>query len=256
MLNEDKYNEIERYLSDEMSNAEKKNFEQKLTTDNKLTQTLAVYQDMSNQLQDVNDNLDFNQKLIKAAKDYQSTQKPSQRGNNNRRWLIALLIIAIGGLVWWQFLNKTETKRLPTDVPIASLWEATEMPSSTTLRGNGDVSKDEKYLSQAFGSYQNKDFTTTINYLDSIQNTASIYSKSQLLRGVAHYELKNYNEAVAAYDNYLNDKANAEDMALWYQALAYLQNKDEAKASQNLQKIIDEDYTMASKAQEVLDILK
>jgi tetratricopeptide (TPR) repeat protein len=253
MLNKERQEQIDQYFNNEMTEAEKLAFEKLLETDKNLAQTLRLYQDMAVQLTNAEANLDLNQKLKAAQKSYQTTNKPPR--NYLKIGLILLVVLSILSIAWW-LSSSQNAANTNTEIPIASLWNDTEMPSANIIRSPDAIPNDIRLYQSAHAFFVKKQFNDAINLLDSIQEESNIYSKMVLLKGVCKYELGQYQEAIDIYTAYLAILNKPQDMALWYQAIAYAKNEDKANAMKNLNIIIEERYSKADEAKILLEQLK
>lgn len=253
MLEDNQYQNIERYLSNEMTERELGSFEQALKSNPKLAQTLAIYKDMPNQLEGIQGNLDFNHKLAQVAQTYRKSDESIKPKFSPNRWIwIALLAILMSVFIWWKYYDVPVEEPLPSDIPIAALWENTTMPSHSTLRNDDSISQEEQWLEQAFISFETKEYQATITQTDSLSENYNLYPKAQLLQGICYFELENYSKAIDTYNNYLSNANNPRDMALWYLALAQIKTAVFQDAKTTLQGIIKEDYQQAEEAKVLL----
>ena len=260
MLEENQYRDIERYINNEMNTMESNKFEQALKSNPILAQTLATYRDTSILLEDVQGSLDFNQKLAATTQSYRQANATTPKKSFLQQWWWSLLLIGLISMaVWWQFGNTSieeqEEIPLPSDIPIAALWENTEMPSSINLRNTTAISTAEQILKNAFKAFEADDYTATFSSIDSIALDEVIYPKAQLLKGVSQFELDDVDSAITTYQAYLSSEENPRDMALWYLALAQLQNEAYIDAKVTLNEIITEDYQKAEAAKDILNII-
>ena len=253
MLEEKIYQQIDQYVNNELANEELHAFEQLMSNEKDVADAVKLYKDIPNQLQDLEADLDFNEKLSAARLRHQSTNTQSR--NNWLKPLITIIIIGVIAFFIWMQLFQSSTKVnepvFDENTPIA-MWEATEMPSGNFIRG-GASDIDQDIYKTAYANFQSEHFTSALETLGQLEATSSIYTDKLLLQGVCEYELGNFDNAIQVYQEYLKQPNVAEDLALWYQAIAYLQNDQIKEARQNLQIIIDNDY---SKSKEAIDILK
>jgi tetratricopeptide (TPR) repeat protein len=263
MIPDKKYNDIERYTSSEMTDVERNSFEQEIRQNDELAQVVHLYKDIPNSLNNIQGDLDFNQKLQTVRNNY--SQTPNQ--SSSWRWIvIGIITIIATGLIWKQFFSvnteksdiekvQEEKQTLPEGVPIASLWENTEMPPAYITRGGKTVEIDIKAYQDAHQLYSEKNYTDALTTLETITEQSNIYGEMLLLKGVCLFELEKYSDAIRIYDNYIKFGTEPQDMVLWYQALACIQTNQTAKAKSNLQNIIDQDYSKSEIAKELLKTL-
>ena len=258
MIPDKKYEEMERYVNSEMTNDQRVSFEKEMEQNNELEKVVALYKDIPNRLNNIEADLDFNQKLQNARNNYSQTSNKS----TSWKWIfISIISIVVIGFVWKQLSNNTEKEEiqeqqnLPENVPIASLWEDTDMPPAYISRGGEGVDIDIKIYQDAHQLYAQDKFVEALTTLETIDATSKISGETLLLKGVCLFELEKYSDAIRIYDNYIKFGTEPQDMVLWYQALACIQTNQTAKAKSNLQNIIDQDYSKSEIAKELLKTL-
>ena len=258
MIPDKKYEEMERYVNSEMTNDQRVSFEKEMEQNNELEKVVALYKDIPNRLNNIEADLDFNQKLQNARNNYSQTSNKS----TSWKWIfISIISIVIIGFVWKQLSNNTEKEEiqeqqnLPENVPIASLWEDTDMPPAYISRGGEGVDIDIKIYQDAHQLYAQDKFVEALTTLETIDATSKISGETLLLKGVCQYEIKQYDDAINTYGKYIELDLEPKDMVLWYQSLAFIQAKQADKAKINLQSIIDSDYSKAQIAKELLKTL-
>ncbi len=247
MLPNKKYENIERFLNKEMSPSEQVEFQQELDKDKGLAKGLALYQDLPKHLEGAQGSLAFNEELKIAERKYKE-QKATKTGSKRNFFVIAAIILALllSIFAWQQFSNNNKSTEIPADIPIASLWEGTAQPSANIQR-SGVKEEDIAKYQNAYKLYDLGNYTEALTTLGSIASESDIYSETLLLKGVIEYQNQEYGSSIHSFDTYLTLE-NIEDLALWYQSLAYVQNKQNEAARKNLQKIIDNDYDKANEA--------
>lgn len=249
MIPNKEYENIERFLNEEMSPDEIVIFQKKLAEDKQLASTLALYQDVPKHLEDIQGNLNFNAELTAAAQKYKTKNNKKTPSKRNTFIIVAIIIALLLGVFGWQKLTK-EKQQIPADVPMASLWENTVKPTANIQRSGAQDLDISKYQN-AYNLYDLGDYPQALATLDSIQSDSDIYSETLLLKGVVQYENQEYGASIHTFDTYLL-LGSIEDLALWYQSFAYIKNKQQDAARKNLQKIIDNDYSQAEKAKALI----
>lgn len=264
MIPDKKFEEIERFLNSEMTEGEQTGFEKEIAQDRELAKTVALYKDLPNHLNNIQGDLDFNTKLQSTRDNY------SQTSSNPTSWkwlVIGIFTIVVTGLIWKQFFStdidtstnteevKEKKQTLPEGVPIASLWNDTEIPPAYITRNGAAVEADVETYQNAHQLYSKKEYIEALDLLGTITDKSNIYAETLLLKGVIQYELNEYDEAIKTYNDYIMLGAEPQDMVLWYQALAYIQVKQTDKAKYNLQRIVDNDYSKTEIAKTLLEKL-
>lgn len=146
-MNSDYTEQIERYLCNELTSAERAAFEQKMAADEDFRQEVEVYEKtirlvrldgrraLQNQLAERGRQLDTEKKM------------PARR---NRRWA-ALALLALALLAWWFWGKKTETPRPATP---------SEKPTNDTIQTTAPTQPDTTAQSNPVSEKPRTDSTT------------------------------------------------------------------------------------------------
>ena len=256
--------QIDAYILDSLSAADKQAFEQALSTSQELKDELAMRKSLNLgleqiELKDVRNRLD----KIKNTKSAQSNsttpsaiikqsenniQTNTTKSNNWPKYL--LLLASLAALLFFasKFLSPTpeETK---TNIPMASYFE----PMPLQISDRGDMADDIKEMTAL---YNNKEYAKVTPYLDTfLENGQDV--KWNLYRGITHYKTGAFAKAlldfktVANSDNYL-----LSDHGKWYQALTAIELGDKDSAKTLLQSLASKANADHSKeAKELLNKL-
>ena len=88
MIPDKKYEEMERYVNSEMTNDQRVSFEKEMEQNNELEKVVALYKDIPNRLNNIEADLDFNQKLQNARNNYSQTSNKS----TSWKWIFISII--------------------------------------------------------------------------------------------------------------------------------------------------------------------
>ena len=251
MISENKYNDLERYISQEMANEEKTAFESEVAKNKELAQYLEVYQELPKALHHIRKDERFKQQLQAAKNDYVASAAPK---SSNLRWVVLVILLALASFLVWQFGWKGEEKQEPEPI-FAQAFTDTDKPLEEIQRGSDGVTNDIQLYNTAFDFYENENYSATLLTLDSITPESSTYPAALELKGYVQYLQNDYQEAINTFNLYLQQENIERDMILWYQVFAYFKNNQIEETKTNLQVIIDQNYPQAPNAEKLLKTL-
>lgn len=112
-LNEDKYQKIQAYLDQEMSEKEARAFEREISADQELAQELKLHREMEDLLADSPEN------ALRKSLDLlgQEAKGENPKQGFNSRWLWLLLPVLLG-LTWWLSRDNAVPDGIERDPPI------------------------------------------------------------------------------------------------------------------------------------------
>jgi len=240
-------NQIDLYLRDALKGAELKAFEEVLRSNADLSREVKFRKQVAEELamqeiKAVRKRLDNIQTNI----DIETAPSPAP----SRTWLYILLLAALGGLLF--FLGKSffsQEKIEPRQQQFASYYE----PYDLNLGQRGG--QDEQILNFE-KAYNQKDYKTSLEQL-SIITASSNDPKWDLYKGICHYELKQYEQALFLFEKLHNAHDLLwSDQGTWYSALTLikLESMDQAK-NMLLQLTQDKDADHYREAKEILERL-
>ncbi len=218
---------IEAYLNNQLDEADKRAFEQRLEQSEELSAEFERHQ-MTHKALDflVAKNLKAQLESLEAADSAETEQAEARvipMKSRGRRLLMlrtaaaALVIIALGLFYLYFPLNQ------PTGLELASA--NYEMPDYNS-RSSAETGL-QNVLDNGLAALENKDYTQAINLLGSVQPDDGLYVQAQYFKGHAHFLDQQYAAAEQAFEtvsqsNDLRYIAEAE----WYGLLSCLaQNK-------------------------------
>ncbi len=252
-MKEAEYNNLEKYIHQEMNNDEKNAFELEMKKDKQLAEMHKVYNELPVLLGNVSKDVSFRQKMKTVQADYITDNSPKK---SNSRWIGVIIgILVLSFLVWKLAFPTKTTEVLPVEEQIYAYLENSDKPNSEIQRNIADLDQSEARYLSAFQLYEKEDYSSAIIVLDSIQAESKAYIDALELKGFSQYKSKQYEAAITTYNTYLAQENAQKDVVLWYQAFAFLKNNQPDLAKENLQEIINQDYSNAKDAQEVLKLL-
>lgn len=125
---QEQYEKIEAYLQGELSEQETKNFEQQLTQDNDLRETLDIHQSMGSFLT-ASPKGKLRGNLQQIRHEFGDTGQPisAPQPNGKKSWIWLLLVPFLGLVVWW--INSEASQVTATSV----VEESVESPSPSEM---------------------------------------------------------------------------------------------------------------------------
>jgi len=256
MDNEKSYGKIDRYLNNEMTEAERHSFEARINADEKLAEEVSLHKALlkTTLLDDkhAQDFIRLNHQIHEDASKREGQIKPekeatSAAGNGRSTFriisialasaaAIALLIMFIFGQQ--DLYNKYHPSK---DISLAS------------HRGN-----DQASLEDLRKSFQSENYEKTLMLCESYLQDKELneYYEVLLIQGVAYLELGDFEKAVHTFTVYENAKIKSAIKGTWFKALAYLKNGDMELCKSALHKVIEKNQHKAKKAKDLLSELE
>ncbi len=235
---------IEGYLNDELSVADRNEFEQALSDSEELRGQVEVYP-LAEKLLDIALAQEIHD-IIDQVKEEPGTKVVPMKKRSNVRRLMALaaslLLLATVGFGWMM------SGRYSSE-GIASTYF--EQYDAGVLLGDGD----SDVYSQAIIAYQKEDYATAASLFSSITPEDGNYITANFYLGVSKLSTGELTAAETAF----NIVASADDPQLreptdWYLAMTALSAGDDVEARSRLEAITaNSGHYYATKAQEVLD---
>lgn len=129
-------------------------------------------------------------------------------------------------------------------------WEQSIMTIST--RDNTQVVESAVIWNKAEKAYKEGKFEEALGFLDILGDKPD----ALLWKGNCYFELRQMPKAISHFEKVIQHKdGSKKDLALWYQALAYLYEKDTDATRKNLNIIIENKYPKADDAKQLLEEL-
>ena len=261
-LNDALVEQLERYLTQQMSAEEVVAFEEQIDSNADLREFLHLYKSLDT-FEDEHDwpHLEIDTEEIKkiarkfrepdtvafAQKVQQFHQERNQKSSFARRSLIVMASIAAAFLLFiFQFW--------PSDITIDSVYDDhsswDELPSFSVKGDTEDTLKIE--LENAF---QSNNYEKVIVLADSIRsNTQTLVPNVMLYQGIAQLELDRFDEAIQTFTTLSNSNALDAHKGYWYIALVYAKQGNFTKFKPAIKKVASDPTNY--KYEEAVEILK
>ncbi len=270
-FDKDTYILIEDYITDKLSETDRKAFELRLQSDEQLKKEVDIHLTLKHAVteQGWHSSIDYQKnhqeikelsayrrsdeftaiqnKLQKVSSQYFDNTTPSRHKKRNYYLISAVAILLI--LVSIQFLP-TSSNSLYNDY---NDWK--NLPSLTTQ------SNTEKLLSQGEQYFLNQEYELAIPIFSEYiqkqqQSNQSLHPYVLSYLGAAYTESGNYTKALATFKLLQNENAIDASRKYWYTAMVYLKQGDKEKAKEELQFLIkDQEHFNYQKAKELLELL-
>lgn len=234
-MNEEVYTSFESYFNNEMPQAEKELFEQRLNSDNQFRESFNLYKETTAMLENKFDSktIDFKENLKSISKSHFSEKEEEKsRVINFKPFYYAVaasVVLAFG--TWFMMQGNPE------------YGDFNQHENAYFMeRSVGDVN-----LSEAQKAFNEKDYKKTVSAFEKVQNLTN--PELQYFYAIALIETNNYTKAEILLNNIKSGTSVYKDKAIWYLALSNLkQNKfDECKTYLNQIPADAEDYVKAQK---------
>ena len=221
---------IDEYLLNRLEGDNLQTFEQSLAHDEALAKEVAERKQLMSAMEMVGD-LQMKERVrrIHLAEIGRSDNPPN---TNPRKWVFALVLILIASLaIWWFVRPKAQT---PPQL-YAQYYKPYDLNFSTR---NSDASL---VLAEAGALYKSGNYATALPLFEQVINATPTDSKARLAAGICQLELKQYEEALAQFNVLIDAKDPLfGEQALWYGAMARLQQGNVTETSVLLEKLVTE----------------
>lgn len=253
------YELIQRFFEWELSDEERQAFEQRMESDTTFLQRIESYQAVDEQIE-----LQFNQhenaKKQQLKRDWKNTKHEPTKVRPlapRKRWLrmtgIAASLLLLIALTWWLLPS---TKHNSPQILAQTYYQKTGHQGVSTFRSSAEQNPTDKTLEKASTAFQAKQYGQALDMLKAIPSIYPLYHQVLLLRGQCYFGLGNWAEAIQQFQAVIDaPEGGRKDLALWYQALTYLQQEEVERAKQNLENIVAERYPIAKEAEQLLETL-
>ena len=229
---------IDAYFQKQLNESERREFEERCTTDEEFASDVAIYLSSRSALRDM---LLEEKKLEwgKAGSDNLTTTTAPVKQMNTRRWILyaaaACLILAI---IVFPFLSKDSPQELADSYVNKNL---------TSLSGTMDGSGDSLQL--GIEAYNKKDYTTSMKFFQGVYRAHPENADALKYVGLTHLMTGNFDEAIAAFDE-LSQKNMFVNQGPFLKAVTLMKrntNNDLEVAKSLLQKIVNGDSSLDGK---------
>lgn len=234
---------FDRYLNEELSLEERKNFEKRLTADADFQQDFALYQDLQQTL--VHHFSAERQEFINTltgARESTSADtareiQPKKRRFGYWSWAIAATILVVAGLFLFTPSTPTYRDYAPTQ------------HFSIDVRGENNT-----LLSKAAAVFNQADYSKALTYFDRLLAKDSTAVNLQYYKAVSLLELNQFQEADLLLTKITKGPSVFASNAQWMLALSQLKQGKYAAVKRQLQKITS-DSPFYERAQQLLNAL-
>ncbi len=259
LYQEKDYQLISRFFDFDLSEKEMETFENRLDTDTDFRQRFQVYKEMDLHIDSTLDQSKELQAIKKNLKLNIDDREPKiikhERGITRRQLFsiaAAILLFVVSLIALRLFLQEKDASILAQEY-----WDATEKLTFGNLRSTANPTPSEIRIINASEAFNQQNYTRVISSLANFPSTDIQFPKAALLQGEAYMALNNPEASIAKFQVIIEHTSGEyKSSALWYQALAYLAAGNKAAGKANLEVIIDNNYPTATKANELLTLIR
>ncbi|MBU8891263.1 MAG: hypothetical protein KOO66_00680 [Bacteroidales bacterium] len=246
---ENRFDLIEKYLMNDMSVGEQKEFERLLSTDTDLKKEFLLRKEINDAILE-DDIIDLRNSLEEI------TEKDKKHNlylftQNRRKFLsiAATIIILISISASFLFPFRKSSNQL-----FLSYYNA--YPALTNIRSSENSNESEINLKKAFSFYENSDYIQASDYFFKVLNMDSNNSMAQFYLSVCEFE----NNNLIVSEEYLMDLILKKDhifweQAHWYLAMVYLKQDKTENAKSVLVDITKENMVYKTEAKRIIRLL-
>lgn len=258
-LNAD-YEFIARFFDFDLSEKEQGIFEQRMKNEPDFFRKIQNYQAVSNKIE-----AQFTPKEFAAKQQLQTEWKQLLQAPTRLHALrkikglkmmgIAASFLVLFAAAWW-WIEGSPVKDI--QVLAIAYYKKTDYlkinhQTLSNVRSEEDNTAIDIRLINAHKAIAEQEYQVALELLNTITDKHDFYTEVLLLKGQSYFELKQFDLAIQQFQTLIrHPNGKQKDVALWYQALAYLQEGNLKKAKSNLEKIVTERYPIAKEASELL----
>lgn len=233
-----KYGRIEKYLLDEMSGAERKDFEAILKTDAPLREEVELHRKVAETLRGEKIH-DFRKTLQNVDNQWERPIGKQSGGKvfriNWRRVLAVAASLALLVLAWQFFMVGS------ADDPFLAHHEPYQMVLNQ--RSAADGVPDSDLLNTAIQQYSTGQFAEAANAFEQLYKNAPENIAYQFYQAAALLSAENTATAIPIFENILTKPDHLFlEQSRWYLGLAYLKNNEREKAAAIFKKIKEGEF--------------
>jgi tetratricopeptide (TPR) repeat protein len=237
---------FEDYLTNELDEGQKANFEKRLKEDNDFREAFELYQSTSHFLSykfsNAQEREDFKRNLSKISESYSGTNKVAlHKTRYFKPWKLAIAasLLVIMGVFYSQWFSSSPQYQDFAQYPQISL----------TVRGDSNA-----LISEAEQRFNAQNYSEAIPLFKRILQNKPENLEIQLYLAIALVENEDFGEADSIFNALLNSSSVYLNQVRWYAALSQLKQEN-YNASKSLLQQIPADAEEYAKAQELLDEL-
>jgi len=227
---------VNKYFEQRLSDEEKAVFESLLQNDSEFAKEVAYQKNVKKAI-----TLNERETLKQALQSFENNKKENK--NNPKFWYIAaVFLLFFGGLAWFQFMQDSPEQLYQ------EYYQSYPNVVAPTVRGDNDRNiKSDAFYEYDSGNYQKALELFSKIYTDETLDYALFYQAMTLM------ELKRYDEAIAAFDQFKTSDDNAfSPFVNWYKALSYLKLNEKEKAIQLLKELSEKENPQQQMAKKLL----
>ncbi|MCW0482044.1 tetratricopeptide repeat protein [Gaoshiqia sediminis] len=249
-----KIEEIDQYLSNELSEDELASFESELTNNLDLVAELELYKDIDRAIQET-DVMGLREKLDHISKDI-IKEKRKERSFvariPNSRVAIAtvaaslILIISITSLI-------SRNKAASNDQLYSQYYETYQ---AAGIFRSGHATLDNK-ITLALHQYNDENYPAALQLFNDVLAIDQDNPVGNFYAGMAYQQTGEYNQAITSFESVIKAKNNLfVEQAEWYAGLCFLQTDERKKAFRKFKKIAESNSYYSEKASAILRKMK
>ena len=243
MSNKLKIELIEQYLSDELSEEKRVEFEKSIASDPILAEQVQLIKEVNQAIEDeplarsVEQQLQFlGNRHFKSnttkKNEYPQQKDKSIRTLKRRNWAIAaaVLVLVVGGGIVWNMFQGTNADSATL---FASHFESYDLGTRSEI--DTTLKEIEK---QAIQAYSDTQYLDAIPLLEQLVAGTEATDNYRIVLGCSYLKTNQSDKAIDIFTKILeNDQSLAHQTAQWYIALAYLQKDDRETAKSKLEEL-------------------
>ncbi len=241
--------DIDRYITGELSNEELKVFEDKLSSNPVLASDVRMYREIDSALEE-SDIMKIRSKLQTISKEVVKDRQRAIRMPLSKLAIASIaaslaLILSIGGWI----LRQTSS-----DGEIYS--EFYQPYQSTGIIRSGNTTMDNT-LTEALQKFNAQEYESALALFRQVVAYDSKNPVVHFYSGASYQETGRFNKAIEEYEIVVKDRDNLfVEQAEWYIGLCYLQTQERRKAYRQLQRISKSNSYYSKKAEAIIRRLK
>ena len=236
------FEQISAYLSNEMSEAERQDFVQRIADDEALSAEVSRHRILHQELTR-KDLLDFREKVALVMSE--EAGLPGRRFYAHPLWRVAAMLLLVSGAILWYFLIAQGGSE---EALFSEYFET--YPAEGALRGEKDDAQES-----AIQAYRAGRYAEAIAGLEPLHQNYPNEDKYRLYLASAYLNTDDPGNAVEVLSGTPADGPLQEDIN-WYLALTYLKLEKTTEATIQLKKVIDFNGIRATPATELLKQLE
>lgn len=243
MMETEIYQLIDQYLQNELSEDERRSFQQRLETEPTLAAALAFRQASVHYLKTQTGRADLKAAMAPLSKQYFGAEKQQETKKKSlQRWLwpVAAAACMLLALLLWNPFQPDPYQRFAQHTPL-NLTEKSTAATSSSL---------------AESSFNAGDYAAAYAPLKDFLRQQPNNRQVELALGIAAMETERYPEAAAIFTSLAEGESVYQTAGQWYRALLFVREKQYTKAKEALAQIPPDDSTYGTKAKALLRTLK